>query len=92
MDIQEILIAAGAIDNAEIKPDDTADVISGDRRLCFGPCKRDGSGQPLSPPQGWDATEYDLAADEDGGWWKERGYTYAETDAEMTALAAKYAA
>lgn len=91
MDAQQILIEAGAIDNADIRPDETANVISGDARLCFGPSVMDGDGKRLSPPQGWDATEYERRSDDDGEYWAETGYTYAETDAEMTALAAKYA-
>jgi hypothetical protein len=92
MDIQEILIEAGAIDNADIRPDDTANVIAGDRRLSFGPSRTDGNGQATAP-NGWDATEYTRdGEDEDGPDWRETGYVWAETDAEMVALAAKYAA
>jgi hypothetical protein len=92
MDTQEILIAAGAIDGADIRPDDTASVIAGARRLCFGPSRTDGNGQPTAPG-GWDATEYARdGEDEDGPIWREAGYVWAETDAEMVALAARYAA
>ena len=87
MDIQEILIAAAAIGNADIRPDDTAHVIAGDRKLSFGPCLMDDAGRRLEEPAGWDATEYAR----DGQDWREAGYTWAETDAEMIALAAKYA-
>ena len=92
MDIQEILIAAGATGNADICPDDTAEVVSGGSRLVFGECTQDGNGQPLDEPEGWDATEYERREDEAGAYWALTGYTYAGTDAEMVALAAKYAA
>jgi hypothetical protein len=82
-----ILIAAGAIDNADIRPDETANVITGDRRLCFGPCDRDGNGRVIDPPEDWDATEY--VRDEDG--WRETSYTYAKTDDEMVEFAETYA-
>jgi hypothetical protein len=91
MDAQEILIAAGVIDSADIRPDETANVIHGDQRLCFGPSRMDGNGQ-VTAPNGWDATEYLLdGEDEDGPYWRETGYTWAETDEEMVALASKYA-
>ena len=138
MDIQEILIAAGSIDNADIRPDGTASVVAGDRRLSLGPCRggievgsavsydgelpdgvartgdvtavgEDASGDQVVTVNfgslcqdilaseltvtGWDATEYTLdGADEDGPLWRETGYTWAQTDAEMVSLAAKYAA
>jgi len=91
MDTQDILIAASAIGNADIRPDGTANVIAGARRLCFGPSRTDGNGQ-VTAPNGWDATEYTRdGEDEDGPLWREAGYVWAETDAEMIALAAKYA-
>lgn len=91
MDTREILIEAGAIGNADIRPDETASVLAGDRRLSFGPCEQDGDGRRLEEAAGWDAIEYEREQGECGPRWRETGYTYAETDAEMVALAAKYA-
>jgi hypothetical protein len=91
MDIQEILIEAGVIGVADIRPDDTANIIVGGRRLCFGPSRTDGSGRATAP-NGWDATEYTRdGEDEDGAIWLPADYVWAETDAEMITLAAGYA-
>lgn len=90
MDIQDILIAAGSIGNADIRPDDTAWVVSGDIKLCFGPAHTE-SGDPA---EGWDATEYWFGqdrGDDCAPYWHEGNYTYAQTDGEMITLAAKYA-
>lgn len=85
MDIQEILIAAGAIAGADIRPYETARVAKDGRRLVFGPATTE-TGEAA---EGWDATEYIPRDNPDDGEYE--SYTYAETDGEMVALAAKYA-
>lgn len=43
-------------------------------------------------PAGWEATEYERYQDDGGGaQWLPAGYTYAPADAEMIAIAARYA-
>lgn len=91
MNTQGICIAAGVIEEAVIRPDDMATVTRGGRRVVFGPCTRDESGRVIEPT-GWEATEYRLDQDDDGvAAWLPVGYTYAPADAEMIAIAARYA-
>lgn len=91
MNTQDICIAAGVIEEAVIRPDDSATVTRGGRRVVFGPCTRDESDRVIEPA-GWEATEYERYQDDGGGaQWLPAGYTYAPADAEMIAIAARYA-